>query len=105
MLSNLELIFVVAPMLNNDESGRHKPDLEAEFAEFAGFQAGFRRNGRGNLSRRFEGRRLAVYRRGLDNAFGWSITGSGGSPDYSPEGYGNEEDAMFGLGRALGFPV
>jgi len=92
-------------MLSNDEPGRHEPDLEAAFAEFAGFQAGFRRNRRGNLCRQFEGQMLSVFRREQNGTYGWSTADLDAKPAFSPDEYDTEEDAMFGLGRALGFPV
>ena len=93
-------------MINNDEPDRYERNLKAVLAEFAEFQAGFRRNQKANLSRHFDGQTVAVFRRPWDDdSFGWSIADPEGDPDYSPEGYNTEEDAMFGLGRALGFGV
>lgn len=56
------------------------------------FEKGFERSRKGNLWQEYEGRTVSVFRR-TDDLYYWSIA-DGDGPEYSPEGYESEEDAV-----------
>ena len=60
----------------------------------------WRRTERGNLTRRYDGRRVTVFQQ-KDELYGWCISSTVDEVECS-EGYDSEEDAMTGLGEALG---
>ena len=60
----------------------------------------WRRTERGNLTRRYDGRRVTVFQQ-KDEFYGWCISSTVDDVEFC-EGYDSEEDAMTGLGEALG---
>jgi hypothetical protein len=82
-------------------------ELDFEFAEYMArareeFEAGFRRNLRGNLSRSWEGKTVTVFRRDGSEKFRWSIADSNEPVTYSRCAYDCEADALSGMAAALG---
>ncbi len=60
----------------------------------------WQRTRRGNLTRRYDGRRVTVFLQ-TDGMYGWCISSTVDEVEFG-EGYDSEEDAVTGLGEALG---
>jgi hypothetical protein len=88
------------------ESARPAPQplspADAYAATWNRFESGFQRSSKGNLWCVWEGRRVGIYKRGEDQ-FGWYMSDEEEVlPNYSPNLFGSEEEAISALGEALG---
>jgi hypothetical protein len=80
-----------------------KPETTAEmvcrmFAEIEDV-AGWRRNAKGNLVRKYGSDLLTVFRQGNSWKWCWSVPGE--APTFSKRGYDSEEDAIAAVAEAV----
>ncbi len=81
---------------------RRQAELDSRIAAWDDFlnPANWGRSRKGNLWREFEGATLTVFSR-RDGLFGWSIADHTG-PQYSPDGFETEDEALEALADELG---